>query len=89
MLEPEIILGIIDKQIKNNAIFGDLLSPEDLISLINKSLIRTAEVGQILCQQGQYNDTLFLVIEGEVEISAESDGKETKLATLREGELIG
>ncbi len=77
MLEPEIILGIIDKKLKTNTIFGDLLSTENKASLVNNSLIRIAEAGQILCQQGQYSNTLFLIIDGEVEISAESNGKET------------
>ena len=89
MLEPEVILGIIDKKLKTNTVFGDLLSTENIASLVNNSLVRIAEVGQILCQQSQYSNTLFLIIDGEVEISAESNGKETSLGKLGEGELVG
>jgi len=89
MLEPEIILGIIDKSIKRNTVFGDLLSPEDKASLMNSSLIRPAEAGQILCQQDQLDNTLFLVVDGEVEISSEINGKITSLGKLGAGELIG
>jgi len=89
MFDPEVILGIVHKTIKNNAVFGDLLSPENKASLINKSLIRTAEVGQILCLQNQYSNTLFLIITGEVEVSTESNEKKTSLGKLGEGELVG
>ena len=89
MFEPEVILGIIDKTINNNVVFGDLLSPDDKYSLIKKSLIRTSEPGEILCTQNQYNNTLFLIISGEVEIRAVSNGNETSLSKLGEGELVG
>lgn len=89
MLEPEVILGIIENKIKKNVVFGDLLSQQSKTSLINKSLIRTAEAGQILCQQSHHNNTLFLIIEGEVEISSESNGNKNSLGKLGEGELVG
>lgn len=46
-------------------------------------------MGEVLCEQNQYNSTLFLVIEGEIEISAKSNGKNTLLGKLGEGELVG
>jgi CRP-like cAMP-binding protein len=89
MLDPEIILGIVDNSLKRNAVFGDLLTPESKASLVKNSLIRFAETGQILCRQGQDDNALFLIIDGEVEVSTESNGNTTSLGKLGAGELIG
>lgn len=89
MLDPEIILGIVDNSLKRNAVFGDLLPPESKASLVKNSLIRFAETGQILCRQGQDDNALFLVIDGEFEVSTESNGRTTSLGKLGPGELIG
>jgi CRP-like cAMP-binding protein len=89
MLDPEIILGMVENTINRNKVFGDLLTAESKASLIQNSLIRFAEIGQTLCQQNDRDNTLFLIIDGEVEVSTESDGKATSLGKLGAGELIG
>ena len=85
MLDPEVILGIIDR----NAVFGDLLTSENKTFLINNSLVRPVETGEVLCQQNTLDNTLFLIIDGEVEISIASDDKITTLGRLGAGELVG
>ena len=89
MLDPEIILGIVDNTLKRNAVFGDLLTPESKVSLVKNSLIRFVETGQILCKQNQDDNALFLIIDGEVEVSTESNGSTGSLGKLGAGELIG
>jgi CRP-like cAMP-binding protein len=89
MLDPEIILGIVDNTLSRSAAFGDLLTAESKAALVASSLIRFAETGQTLCQQDQDDNSLFLIIDGEVEVSAESNSRTTSLGTLRAGELIG
>ena len=89
MLDPEIILGIVDNTLKRNAAFGDLLTSESNARLVKNSLIRFAETGQELCRQNQDDHALFLIIDGEVEVSTESNGRTTSLGTLGPGELIG
>lgn len=89
MLDPEVILGIVDNTLSRNAAFGDLLTPESKVALMTNSLIRFAEAGQTLCRQNQDDNALFLIIDGEVEVSAEANGRTTSLGKLGAGELIG
>ena len=89
MFEPHVILGIIDSAIERNKVFGDLLTPENKTFLVNNSLIRPAETGEVLCHQNQADNTLYLIIDGEVEVSKVTDGRFTLLGILGAGELIG
>lgn len=89
MLDPEIVLGIVKNTIKRNEVFGELLTPESIALLIKNSLIRFVEAGQTLCQQNHTDRTLFLIIDGEVEVSTESNNGKTTLGKLGAGELIG
>lgn len=53
------------------------------------SLGRTYEDGEILMRQGDVGDVMFVVQEGEVEVVHERDGRETPLAVIGEGGLVG
>ena len=89
MYETDNTLAVIETILRSNKIFGDLLTPNNISFLLCNSLVRPAEPGEILCQQGQIDRTLYLIIYGEVEISALSEEKETILGTLGTGEIIG
>lgn len=89
MHNTKAILGIIDKTIQNNAAFGSLLSTEDRVFLIKQSLIRVVEPGTILCQQDQNEKALFLIIDGQVEITVDAKGESQSLGKLGSGELTG
>ena len=89
MIEPEVILGIVDSSVKRNAVFGDLLTTENKSYLINNSIIHPAETGQVLCRQNDLDNTLFLIVDGEVEVSIETDGNKMSLGKLGSGELVG
>jgi len=83
------ILSIIDKTIQNNAAFGGLLTAEDRAILIKQSLIRPTEPGKILCHQHQDANVLYLIIDGQVEITVDVKGESQSLGKLGPGELIG
>ena len=50
---------------------------------------KQAEAGQILFNEGDPGDEAYIVIEGEVEIFRKSGNRETVLATVGRGEVIG
>lgn len=89
MFEPEAILKIIDDNLRQNVIFGDLLTPENKSFLAQNSLIRPADAGQVLCQQDQISKTIFLIVKGEAEVTMTSDGRTTSLGKRGVGDLIG
>jgi Cyclic nucleotide-binding domain len=53
------------------------------------TLGRVYEDGEILFRQGDVGDVMYVVQEGEVEIVHERDGRETPLAVVAEGGLVG
>lgn len=89
MFDPDVVATIIDKSLQNNKILGDLLTSENKSLLMNNSLIRPVRVGEVLCHQGQIDKTLYLIVQGEVEVNTLVNGDLTSLAKLRAGELIG
>jgi CRP-like cAMP-binding protein len=89
MFDPDVIATVIDKTLQNNRILGDLLTPENKSILLNNSLIRPVRVGEVLCHQGQIDQTLYLIVQGEVEVNTLANGDLASLAKLGAGELIG
>ena len=53
------------------------------------SLGRVYEDGEFLMRQGDVGDVMFVIQEGEVEVVHERDGRETPLAVIGEGGLVG
>ncbi len=45
--------------------------------------------GEIIIQQGEKGKSMYVIQEGEVEITREAGGKEIKLAVAKEGDIIG
>lgn len=89
MFDPKVVSAIIDKTLQNNRILGDLFTAENKSTLLNYSLIRPANVGEVLCHQGQIDQTLYLLVQGEVEVNALANNEKTSMARLGAGELIG
>lgn len=56
---------------------------------MQNSLIRPFETGQVLCRQDHTDRTLYLIIQGEVEVSSVTDGRTSSLGKLGAGELVG
>ena len=89
MLDEKAIFSIIDETIQNNSILGGLLSSQDREFIIKNSHVRTAEAGEILCQQHQDEAAFYLIIEGRARITVDVKGVEYFLSELGEGELVG
>jgi CRP/FNR family cyclic AMP-dependent transcriptional regulator len=53
------------------------------------SLGQTYQDGQIIIKQGTSGDCLYVIQEGRVEVIAESEGREIKLAELGRSEFFG
>ncbi len=69
------------------------LQPQAVEQLLNMSRIRTYPPGTILCREGAYEDTFYLIQEGTVEILKQFDvagsERERLLRTLGAGEFFG
>jgi len=89
MFDPDAISAIIDKTLQNNRLLGDLLTTENKSILLGSSLVRPVNVGEVLCHKGQIDNTLYLIVQGEVEVNAVRAGNLTSMARLGGGELIG
>jgi uncharacterized protein YhbP (UPF0306 family) len=50
---------------------------------------RSVDAGEVIVRQGGPADKFFIVVDGEVEVIREVDGKEDVVATLAEGTLFG
>jgi NADH dehydrogenase len=72
----------------------DTLIPPDIVQLkvqpTQSFSSERFEPGQVIINQGESGDRMYLITEGEVEVlRGESDGKKTLLATLGPGEYFG
>ena len=69
--------------------FGELLNLEDRKYLLKHGKVYQATKDTILCHENEMGNTVFVILQGEVEVKKESDGKSIKLGTLGIGELVG
>lgn len=54
-----------------------------------KKLVRRYEAGQFLFQQGQMGQTMFIILDGRVDLIADRDGEEHVVLSLGSGEFMG
>jgi hypothetical protein len=83
-------LGIVERVLflREVSIFR-LLEPEDLEQIADLAHERLYPVGEYLCREGELGDELFVLVEGEVEVSKQVDGAPHLLRILRSGEHLG
>ena len=83
-------LGIVERVLflREVSIFR-LLEPEDLEQIADLAQERLYPVGEYLCREGELGDELFVLVEGEVEVSKQVDGAPHLLRILRSGEHLG
>ena len=65
------------------------LDPASLKLLAFSSSHLTFSDGEALCHQGEPGNSVFIIEEGEVDVTVEVDGKSIHLATLGSHELFG
>ncbi len=73
----------------HNKSFNELLDLKDRKYLLKHGQVYEATNGTVLCHENEIGDTLFVVLQGEVEITKESDEKSKVLGKLGVGELFG
>lgn len=81
--------NIIENAIDNHSAFGDLLSSEEKQVFIDNGIVHSAVEGDVLCQQGEMDRRVFILIMGEVEVSEGAAEKKVVLSHLKRGEIFG
>ena len=70
--------------------FGDMLTAQERQYLVDNSMIRKFEKGQVLCRQNRIEDVLYIILMGEVEIVEEvNEERRMTLGKLQTGDLVG
>lgn len=85
----EKIYEVIEDAIENQTAFGDLLTAEEKQTLIDRGTVHSAVIGEVLCNQGERDRRVFIVVMGEVEISEGDNENNVVLAHLTRGEVFG
>ena len=79
----------IDQILAQQAVFGELLSPEERQYLMDHSQVRDVAAGEVLCQQQELDSRIFILLLGEVEVTESQSAKPIVLARLKLGEIFG
>jgi len=69
--------------------FGELLDMEERKYLLKHGKVYEAIPETVLCHENEMGNTVFVILQGEVEISKKVDGKNKVLDILGPGELVG
>lgn len=70
--------------------FGDMLTTQEREYLVDNSMIRKFEKGEVLCRQNRIEDVLYVILMGEVEIVEEvNEERRMVLGKLHTGDLVG
>ena len=72
-----------------NYVFDDLLSGRERRYLVEHGHVRSLEVGEQLCQQNALEDSVYLLLTGEVEIIENVKNDQISLGKLRRGDIVG
>jgi len=83
------IQDTVNKVIDCELTFDQYLKVDDKEYLLDHGVVRHVNEGDILCQQHQVDDKLYIIIMGEVEVSEERDREHFVLTHLGAGELFG
>jgi CRP-like cAMP-binding protein len=70
-------------------VFGELLSLSERTYLMEHSKVLQAQPGDVICRQNQLETTVYILLQGEAQVSETVNGKSIGLGKLRCGELFG
>jgi len=66
------------------------ISPSEVAELIHNSKLMNYPAGKVLCRENSIEDTFYLILEGEVEVTKViNNDQERKLKTLASGDFFG
>jgi len=83
------VLEAIEQAVEQHQIFGDLLTTQEKQYLLDRGVVRSVMPGVQLCRQFQRGSRVFILVVGEVEVTAGSDASKTHITTLKQGEIFG
>lgn len=83
------IFDSMHKAMQKNPIFGDLLSQTDREYLLNGGTVRVAQKGEVLCQQYKRDSSVFVLLNGAVEVTEGMGSNVKSLCKLYSGEVFG
>jgi CRP-like cAMP-binding protein len=89
MVDINAILDSIYQAVQDNSLFGDLLSKEDREFLLKNGLARSVSTNEVLCEQNQRDNRVFVIITGNMEVTESVNGKIISLGKLGKGEIFG
>src|ERR671916_2103875 len=75
-------------ELRRVALFADLAT-EDLEQLCQMARTDSVDSGELVFEEGSPGDALYVILDGELEVTKRQDGQAVVLAVRRAGELVG
>jgi signal transduction histidine kinase len=75
-------------ELRRVALFADLAT-EDLEQLCQMARTDSVDPGELVFEEGSPGDALYVILDGELEVTKRQDGQAVVLAVRRAGELVG
>jgi CRP-like cAMP-binding protein len=72
-----------------NYVFDDLLSLRERQYLVEHGHVRSLNAGETLCQQNAVENSIYVLLTGEVEIIEAVDNQQISLGKLHRGDIVG
>lgn len=79
----------IDKALQEHKVFGQLLDADSRQFLLENGVVRALVRGEVVCEKGDNDSSLFLILTGSVEVVDESPHGSTIIGRLHRGEIFG
>jgi CRP-like cAMP-binding protein len=89
MLDSSVIVDSMHQAMQKNPIFGELLNAKDREYLLKHGTVRAVDVGTVLCKQYQRDSSVYVLINGIVEVTEQVHNKTISLGKLYSGEVFG
>lgn len=85
MIEERVELA----QILNQQYLCESLTINEVQTLIDYTELVNFKKGEVIAEIGEVGEALFFIINGEIGLYRDDDGKENEVARVKEGELLG
>lgn len=87
--EQQPLREIAGEAIASQLAFGELLSADEKRYLLDHGVVRSAKAGDVICEQNQLDERVYILVMGGVEVSEAGSQQKVVLANLRRGEIFG
>ncbi|MGD8743304.1 MAG: cyclic nucleotide-binding domain-containing protein [Granulosicoccaceae bacterium] len=89
MSQSSVIVDSMHQAMQKNPIFGELLTAEDREYLLKHGTVHAVTAGTVLCKQYQRDSSVYVLINGVVEVTEQINNKTISLGKLYSGEVFG